>query len=187
MKILSGRLKGRNFYMPFGIRPTSDIIRKSLFDFLGDAIDGADFLDLFAGSGAVGLEAISRGAKNITFIEKDPKCVSVIEENLMLLELPARERTDRYFDVKQVDSFAVIKAFSAEKKQFDIIFVDPPYDRELAKKALKTLCGYDIVKPNSLIIFQHEKNEALPKMQGCFSVIRERKFGSSLLTVYGSN
>jgi 16S rRNA (guanine(966)-N(2))-methyltransferase RsmD len=151
---------------------------------LGERIEGADFLDLFAGSGSVGLEAISRGAKNVMFIEKDPKCFSVIEENLMILELPARERTDRYFDMKKEDSFAVIKAFSAEKRCFDIIFIDPPYDRELARKSLKTLCGYDIVKPNSLVIFQHEKNEALPQMQGRFSVIRERKFGASLMTIF---
>lgn len=170
--------------MPFGIRPTTDIIRKSLFDFLADRIEGSDFLDLFSGSGSVGLEAISHGAKNVMFVEKDPKCASVIEENLMLLELPARERTDRYFDVKKIDSFAAIKEFSAEKKQFDIIFVDPPYDRELARKALKTLDAYDIVKPNSIVIFQHEKREALPQMQGRFSIIRERKFGSSLLTIF---
>ena len=171
--------------MPFGIRPTTDMIRKSLFDFLGPDIEGMDFLDLFSGSGAVGLEAISRGAKNITFVEKDPKCASVIEENLMLLELPARERADRYFEVENSDSFAAIKAFAAEKKKFDIIFIDPPYGRELAKKALKTLCAYDIVKPNSLVIFQHEKREALPQTQGRFSIIRTRKFGTSFLTIYG--
>ena len=187
MKILSGRLKGRNFYMPFGIRPTSDVIRKSLFDLLGPLIEGADFLDLFSGSGAIGLEAISRGAKNITFVEKDPKHVSVIEENLVLLELPLAERQDRYFTVEQGDAFALIKAFHAQGKRFDLVFVDPPYSRELAKKALKTLCAYDIVKPNSLVIFQHEKHEALPQAQGRFSIIRVKKFGTSLLTIYRSS
>jgi 16S rRNA (guanine966-N2)-methyltransferase len=186
MRILSGRLKGRNFYMPFGIRPTSDIIRKSLFDFLGSEIEGLDFLDLFSGSGAVGLEAISRGAKNITFVEKDPKHVSVIEENLVLLELPLEERKERYFIIEKGDAFAMIKVFHAQGKQFDIVFIDPPYSRELAKKALKTLCAYDIVKPNSLVIFQHEKNEALPQAQGRFSVVRVKKFGTSLLTIYRS-
>jgi len=186
MKILSGRLKGRNFYMPFGIRPTSDLIRKSLFDILGPDIEGKDFLDLFSGSGAMGLEAISRGAKNVTFVEKEPKHVDVIEENLVLLELPHEERKDRYFLVEKGDAFAVIKAFHAQKRSFDIVFIDPPYSRELAKKALKTLCAYDIVKPNSLVIFQHEKREALPQAQGRFSIERVRKFGSSLLTIYRS-
>lgn len=184
MKILSGRLKGKNFYMPFGIRPTSDLIRKSVFDSLGEGIEGVDFVDLFAGSGAMGLEAISRGAKNVTFVEKEPKNISVIEENLVLLELPLAEREDRYFDVKKLDVFAAIKEFAVEKKEFDIIFVDPPYDRELARKTLKTLCAYDIVKPTSLVIFQHEKNEALPQEQGPFAIIRQRKFGASYLTVY---
>jgi len=186
MKILSGRLKGRNFYMPFGIRPTSDLIRKSLFDILGSDIEGVDFLDIFSGSGAVGLEAISRGAKNVTFVEKDPKHVDVIEENLVLLEIPYGERKDRYFEVKKGDAFAMIKILHAQGKLYDIVFVDPPYSRELAKKALKTLCAYDIVKPNSLVIFQHEKREALPQAQGRFSVERVRKFGSSWLTIYRS-
>jgi 16S rRNA (guanine(966)-N(2))-methyltransferase RsmD len=186
MRILSGRLKGKNFYMPFGIRPTGDLMRKSLFDFLDPYIEGSDFVDIFSGSGSVGLEAISRGAKNVTFVEKDPKAASVIEENLMLLALPLAERKDRYFDVRKSDGLAAIKAFAAEKKTFDIVFIDPPYGRELAKKALKTLEGYDIVKPNSLVIFQHEKHEALPQAQGRFSVIRVKKFGSSFLTIYGS-
>ena len=186
MKILSGRLKGRNFYMPYGIRPTSDVIRKSLFDILGPDIEGVDFLDLFSGSGAVGLEAISRGAKNITFVEKDPKHVSVIEENLVLLELPLEERKERYFLVEKGDAFAVIKSLHAKGKRFDTVFVDPPYSRELAKKALKTLCAYDIVKPNSLVIFQHEKREALPQAQGRFSIERVRTFGASLLTMFRS-
>ena len=172
--------------MPFGIRPTLDVIRKSLFDILDPDIEGVDFLDLFSGSGAVGLEAISRGAKNVTFVEKDPKHVDVIEENLVLLEIPHQERKERYFMVEKGDAFALIKIFHAKGKRFDIIFIDPPYSRELAKKALKTLCAYDIVKPNSLVIFQHEKREALPQAQGRFSVERVRKFGSSLLTIYRS-
>lgn len=170
--------------MPFGIRPTSDVMRKSLFDFLDPYIQGCDFIDIFSGSGAVGLEAMSRGACNVTFVEKDLKAASVIEENLMLLALPLAERKDRYFNVYKKDALSAIKELFSHKKAFDIVFIDPPYGKGLVKKALKILEGYDILKPNSLLIFQHEKHEALPQTQGRFSVIRVKKFGSSLLTIY---
>ncbi len=187
MKILGGKLKGRNFYMPHGIRPTSDIIRKSVFDILGQELEGLSFLDLFGGSGAMGLEAMSRGAKNVVFVEKDIKCFKVIEENLTILEIPYYERKDRYFDTFKLDAFAAIKQFAKKEKQFDVIFVDPPYSRELAKKALKTLSAHDIVHPNSLVVFQHDKREGLPDQQGRFSLLKTRKYGASLVTIYRSS
>jgi len=184
MRILSGSLKGRNFYMPHGIRPTSDIIRKSLFDTLGQDLDGVSFLDLFAGSGAVGLEALSRGAKDVFWVEKDYKRARLIEENLMSLASPASERKGSYLDVICSDAFAAIKTFAREKRRFDVVFIDPPYSRELAKKALKTLCGYDILQPNSIVVFQHEKREVLPDCEGPLSLFKRRKYGASFLTIY---
>ena len=187
MRILSGKLKGRNFYMPHGIRPTSDIIRKSVFDILGQELEGLSFLDLFAGSGAMGFEAISRGAKNVVFVEKDLKCFKVVEENMVVLEMPYYERKECYFDTFKLDAFAAIKEFARKKRQFDIIFIDPPYSRELAKKALKTLVAHDIVFSNSLLVFQHDKREGLPDQQGRFSLFKTRKYGASLVTIYRSS
>ena len=184
MKIISGLLKGRRFYMPYGIRPTSDIIRKSLFDTLGQDLEGISFLDLFAGSGAVGLEALSRGAKDVFWVEKDFRRARLIEENLMSLASPAHERKGSYLDVIHCDAFAAIKIFAREQRRFDIIFVDPPYSRELAKKSLKTLCGYDILQPNSVVVFQHEKREVLPDCEGPLSLLKRRKYGASFLTFY---
>ena len=87
MKIIGGKHRGKNFYMPFGIRPTQSITRKALFDILGQDLEGVTMLDLFAGSGAVGLEAISRGAKKVILVEKDPKCADVINENIRILSI----------------------------------------------------------------------------------------------------
>ena len=173
--------------MPHGIRPTSDIIRKSLFDFLGQNLEGLSFLDIFAGSGAMGLEAFSRGAKEVVFVEKDFKNFRVIEENLQILEPSFQERKGRRLDTIRLDAFAAIKQFAKKKKRFDILFIDPPYSRELAKKALKTICAYDIVQPNSLVIFQHVKREVLPEKQERFSMIKKRKYGASFLTIYRSS
>jgi 16S rRNA G966 N2-methylase RsmD len=89
--------------------------------------------------------------------------------------------------VLRSDAFAAIKAFAQEGKTFDVVFIDPPYSRELAKKALKTLCGYDILHPNSFVIFQHEKREVLPEKEGRLSLLKERKYGASFLTIYRSS
>jgi 16S rRNA (guanine966-N2)-methyltransferase len=184
MKIIGGQFKGRNFYMPSGIRPTQSIARKALFDILGQDMQGLVWLDLFAGSGAVGLEAISRGAAKAVMVEKDPKCVEVIRGNIDLLSIGPNESGAMPYDIIQTDAFAAIKAFGRQDKKFDIIFIDPPYGRGLAKKALKTLGGYDILQPNCTVVVQHEKGETLPEKQGRFLTFRQKKYGSTVFSIY---
>ena len=184
MKIIGGQFKGRNFYMPSGIRPTQSIARKALFDILGQDLEGVTLLDLFAGSGAVGLEAISRGAAKATMVEKDSKCVDVITENIDLLSIEPNESGETPYEVVQSDAFAAIKLFARQEKKFDVIFIDPPYGQGLAKKALKTLGGYDILQPNCIVVIQHEKREILPQKQGRFLAFRQKKYGSTFFTIY---
>ncbi len=129
MRIITGKYKGRTIKMPKGIRPTSNKVRKALFDILGD-IKGLSFLELFAGSGAVGIEALSQGAKEAVFVEKNKICLNRIKENLSVMGLrPGR--------VMGLDVFKAIKQLHQEGKKFDIIFLDPPYFRGLAKKNLE--------------------------------------------------
>jgi len=163
--------------MPAGIRPTQAIVCKSLFDILGQDLEGVMFLDMFAGSGSIGLEALSRGAKFCLFVEKDYKCVKVIANNLSLLNIEG-------YDILNRDGLAAIKHLAKEKQQFDMIFLDPPYDRGLVKKALKILDGYGIVHPNSTLVIQHDKNEPLPEVTGRFSCFKQRKFGATILSFY---
>ncbi len=184
MKILSGKFKGRNFYMPEGIRPTQNLVRKALFDVIGDELLGCDFLDLFAGSGAVGLEALSNGAKSACFVEADPKCVEVITANIILLDLIAHVKQGLMYTVIHAEAFASIKQIVRRGNKYDIIFVDPPYGRELGKKILKTLEAYDIVRTNCLIIIEHEKSEKLPEVSGKFFRNEQRKYGASVLSFY---
>ncbi len=184
MKIIGGQLKGRNFYMPAEIRPTQHIVRKALFDLLGQDMTGVEFLELFAGSGAIGLEALSRGAKRVVFVEKESKCVDVIEENIEILKIIPDEEGNRTFEVIQGNALAFIKILARQKKDFDIVFADPPYGRGLAKKSLKILGACDIVRPNCTVVIQHEKKETLPEMQGRFLLLRQKKYGASLLSFY---
>ena|SRR3989338_2507257 len=173
--------------MPAGIRPTQDVQRKSIFDYIGHDLSDHSFLDLFAGSGSMGLEAFSHGAKDVVFVEKDPKCYECIVENCTLLGLPLRAIKTPKVATLNMDGFAAIKLFSKQKRTFDIAFIDPPYGRELAKKALKTLEAYDILHPNSILIVQHEKRETLPKETGRFSLFREKPFGQTVISYYNSN
>ena len=170
--------------MPARVRPTQGIVRKALFDIIGQDLEGVTFLDLFAGSGAVGLEAISRNAKRILFVEGDARCASIIQENLSTLKIDSFEHPHPSFFVMNKDAFVAIKDLNRRGEKFDIIFADPPFGVELAKKTLKTLEGYDIVHPNSLVIIQHDKKEILPEIPGRFLRVKEKKYGKSLLTVF---
>src|SRR6185503_17966489 len=130
MKILGGSLKGRNFFMPATIRPTQDSLRAALFDILGHDLSDLRFLDLFAGSGAVGLEAISRGAKEVFFVEKDPANAKIIQGNLEHLKIGYPHI---FHKVINADVFAAIKDMARREERFDIVFFDPPFDQKLAK------------------------------------------------------
>jgi len=185
MKIIGGKYKGRNFYMPAGISPTQNIVRKAVFDILGHDLSGLNFLDLFAGSGAVGLEAISRGADRTVFVEKDTRCSEIIGDNIAVLGIMRElEEKRSLYELVNADGFASIKMFFRQNVKFDVVFADPPYGRGLAKKTLKTLCSYDILHPNSLLFIQHEIKECLPDFQGRFILFRRKRYGMSMLSLY---
>jgi len=189
MKILCGKFRGRNIYMPKEIRPTQNVTRKAVFDIIGHDVEGLRFLDLYAGSGAVGLEALSLDAK-VTFVEHNPECVKTLETNLKLLKVSSGSQllsSQSVCDIVHYDAMASIKEFSRQKRVFDVVFLDPPYDQGLVKKTLKTLMAYDIVADVSLVIVQHSHTESLPDVQERFSLIRHRKYGKSFLAVLEKN
>ncbi len=168
------------------IRPTQDKIRKAVFDILGHDLSGLTFLDLFAGSGSVGLEAFSQGAQYVSWVEKDFQSAEIINNNLRALNISSYDNFNPQCFVITGDVFSVIPQLHRQNKTFDIVFVDPPYGVDLAKKTLKTLGEHDILTRNSFIIIQHEKRETLPEAEGRFLVVRKKKYGSTLLTVYES-
>jgi len=176
MRITTGKYKGRNILSPKGIRPTQDKVRKAVFDILGD-IEGLTFLELFAGSGAVGLEALSRGARGVVLVESNPESILTIKENIAILK---PEDCILY----PSDSQKMIENLHKSRKTFDIIFFDPPYYRDLAKKTLQTLGAYDILSPDGLIVAQHFKRENLPESLGVLSLIRQYKYSDTFLSLY---
>lgn len=178
MKILGGKYKGRNFYMPAGIRPTQNILRAAIFDLLGHDLSGMSFLELFAGSGAVGMEAISRGANEAVMVEHNDLNARTIMENCELLGIDLGGN----FSLIQADAFTSVKRLSEEAKRFDIVFLDPPYGRKLAKKTLKQLSSRDILHAQSYVLVQTQVSEKFEIPEN-FKVLTQRRYGSSHLTL----
>ena len=200
MRIIGGRYKGRVIKLPKGIRPTQDKVRKALFDILGD-IEGLSFLELFAGSGAIGFEALSRGAAGLTLVEYNRDCLSAIKKNIESLALKAPALYPQEVQ-------GAIKALHKEEKKFDIIFLDPPYykgkaprhctlekiagssgSREevgesLTKKTLQILGAYDILAPNGFVVVQHFKKDGLPQESGELRLVKEARYGDTILSFY---
>jgi 16S rRNA (guanine966-N2)-methyltransferase len=183
MRIIAGKYKGRVFPMPKSIRPTQDKVRKALFDILGD-IQGLSFLELFAGSGSVGLEALSRGAGEVVFVESNRQCQQVLERTLASL------KPGNCF-VFPAEAEAAVKSLKREKRQFDLIFLDPPYCKGKAdtggspsKKTLQTLSAYDILAPNGFIVVQSFKKESLPHNEGDLIMFRQSRYGDTVLSFY---
>jgi len=203
MRISTGKFKNKKLYFPRGIRPTQNLVRKAVFDILGD-ISGLSFLDLFAGSGAVGFEALSRGASELVLVELNRDCVDAIKKNISILGNPP-------CDLIHIHAQKAVKILHQRGKTFDLIFLDTPYykikinasddpnplvpvvpdlDAEgqsngpLAKKILQTLEAYDILSPNGLIIVQRFKNEELPQEMPGLVLVKEAKYGDTRLSIF---
>ncbi|MDO8602789.1 MAG: 16S rRNA (guanine(966)-N(2))-methyltransferase RsmD [Candidatus Omnitrophota bacterium] len=188
MRIIAGEYKGRIIEMPKGIRPTSDKVRESLFEILKNRVEGAVFLDLYSGSGAMGIEALSRGAKKVVFIDSSRNCISVLKKNLGMLGTP-----ESSYDIYSKDCIDGIKTLQTGRGRlqsfpagdlFGIVFFDPPYHTDLARNTLIGLSNCDILTPNALVIAEVFKKEGLPEESGIFKKIRSSKYGDTLLEFF---
>jgi 16S rRNA (guanine966-N2)-methyltransferase len=179
MRITSGEYKGRTIKAPGHIRPTKDMVRKALFDILGD-IGGLSFLDLFAGSGAVGLEAASRGAGSVALVERDSACLKAIEENIRIFKCDNCQ-------VIAKGAAEAVRQLESRKSSFDVIFLDPPYAEGLSKNILQILDACDILARNGFVIVEHSGSEKLPEALDNLSLIKQRSYGKTLLSFYSKD
>lgn len=179
MRITTGIYKGRVVKMPKGIRPTQNKVRKAVFDILGD-IQGLTFLELFAGSGAVSIEAISRGVSEAVLVESNRDCLLTIKQNMEALKIDNCKLYPR-------EAEKAIEYFCKNSKVFDIIFLDPPYYKDGAKKTLQILNACAILAPYGLVIVQHFLRDKLPEACGKLSLIKESKYGNSVISIYRGN
>jgi 16S rRNA (guanine966-N2)-methyltransferase len=186
LRIIAGKYRGRNLKSPpsLEVRPTSDRLRETLFNVIAPRIEGARFLDLCAGSGAVGIEALSRGARHVTFVDRSRKLCDLIKSNLDLCRIERRES-----EVVQKDAEDYLRRFIAKQpdsgKPWDIVFFDPPYSTEhLQVLEIFGKRASSLLTENGLLIVEHHHKNALEDKVG--SIIRNRilKQGDSALSFY---
>ncbi len=174
MKIIGGEFKGRRLKTPASVtRPTSGQLREALFNILGDITDFT-VLDLFAGTGAVGLEALSRGAAHVTFVEQSRAALKVLRENIALLS--AHNRTT----LKCQDA---LKALASDGHSYDLIFADPPYGKLLGQHALDLIDNSSLLNSNGHL-FIEEGGKADPLEAQTLTLRARRQYGDSLLYQY---
>ncbi len=180
MRISSGDRRGRRLRSPRGrqVRPTSDFLRQAVFNILGLRVQGARLLDLFAGTGAVGLEALSRGASAVTFVERDARAAESLRGNVAALEFTDRVR------LIAGDALPTLARLEAAGEVFDIIFVDPPYAGDLVSRCMERLARGAVLSDNGVLVVQAFHKTALPERAGVLARLRERRYGESALTFY---
>lgn len=177
MRVGGGRLRGRRIAAPKGreTRPTSGRLKKSLLDVLVPRLPGARVLDLYAGAGALAIEALSRGAESAVLVERDRRAVAVIRSNLAELEL------DR---VAQVVSRDVLAALSRLKGSFDVVFADPPYRSDEAERLLGGLGASELVAPEGILALEHHHKTVLAERVGSLERHRVLEAGESRVSLY---
>ena len=154
------------------MRPTTDLLREALYNILGDFFPGGRVLDLFAGSGALGIEALSRGAEAVYFVEKDPKGLRLLKQNLQRLpEVTAEIR------VLPGDVFRVLPRLGREEPPFDLILIDPPYKAQLWLRVLELLSGLPLLAADGQIVVEITKFDRLPERVGRFQRVDKRLYG----------
>ena len=180
MRIIGGEYKSRQILMPKGveIRPTQDKVREAIFNILGDVSDKT-VLELFAGSGAFGIEAISRGAKSVAFVDDNFRCAQTIRANLESLGV-----SDSRYDIMKTNAMGVMPRLDKMEEKFDIVFLDPPYYKGLAKNCLINIDSYDIVSPVGLVIIEHFKKDALDAELERLLFLDERRYGDTVITIF---
>ena len=180
MRIIAGCARGRRLKTRKGsqTRPTADRVKESLFNILGNRLQGAFFLDIFAGNGGVGLEAVSRGAEKCVFIEKNSQCVKIIKENLSLCQLQARG------EVLQSDALTAIKLLAQKQQQYTFIFLDPPYYSPVLAPVLALLAERNLLLPTGVVIVEHHRRHTGWWQPEKWQIIRVKEYGDTRLTFF---
>lgn len=179
LRVIGGSLKGRRLKAPLGrdVRPTLERIRESLFSILGDWVEEAVVLDLFAGSGALGIEALSRGARWALFCDERVDCVRTVQENLERCALVGRAAV---LHVRVPEGLRGIEGVRPEL--FDLVFLDPPYRAAGKERLLEELHRFAFLRERARIVFEHSQKDVFDRVPACFVLEGGRTYGDTRLT-----
>jgi 16S rRNA (guanine(966)-N(2))-methyltransferase RsmD len=180
MRVIAGSAKGHHLRSVSGYRtrPTSDRVRGALFNMLGQHLPGVSFLDLFAGSGAVGIEALSRGADTCVFVDSSREACGIIRQNLMATGLSARSEVHCKVVAASLDIAARLG------RVFDLVYIDPPYDTGLALRTLEMMNTRPVVSPSGVVVVEHSRRENLPNRLDNLTLVRSETYGDTTLSFF---
>lgn len=181
MRIVAGSAKGRALAAPKSddvIRPTADRVRETIFNVLGQRCDGLTVLDLFAGTGALGLEAVSRGASKAVLVDRGREALTLCRQNTQALGFGAQ------VEVIAADALAAIKSLGAQGRTFELVFADPPYKLETGRAVLEALDAAGVVGPGGVAVIETGRDEVLPEKTGRFERVDAREFGMTRVVIF---
>ncbi len=175
MRVITGSARGRKLTTLEGndVRPTGDKIKEAVFSSIQFNIEGRNFLDLFSGSGQMGIEALSRGARFATFVDSASNSIAMTKQNI---------DTTGFTDISEVKKSDCFSFLTNTDKVFDIAFLDPPYHKDILKKVLPLTA--EVMSNNGIIICEHPFDVELPKNVGCFTLKKQHRYGKILISIY---
>lgn len=180
MRVITGTARGRKLVAPSGldVRPSSDMTKQAVFNIIQNYVEDSIFLDLFAGSGQIGLEALSRGARSATFLDNNQQAISTIKENLIKCDLMEKSR------VSMMDAVAFLQGFEirSNPSKYDIAFLDPPYQKDILNTVLPLIAL--AMADTGIVICETEAKESLPEAFADFTTSKVYRYGKAKLTVY---
>lgn len=197
MRVIAGTFRGRRLVAPKGnrvVRPTADRVKESVFSILQEQIIDANFLDLCAGTGNMGIEALSRGARHVTFLERDSRCIQVIEQNLRICGLTTESRavrkpTDTIYLLRR-DAVKGITHLQKQAAVFEVIYFDPPYatglhgGSELYTACLASLAENSLLCASGTLLVEHAKQFVIPDTVGSLIRSRRANYGDTVVSFY---
>ncbi|RWX43074.1 16S rRNA (guanine966-N2)-methyltransferase [Candidatus Electrothrix communis] len=190
MRITGGSAKGRHLIGPKAgwrfIRPTGDRVREALFTLLGDEMVGSTVLDLYAGTGALGLEALSRGAETVVFVDQSRQALELIHSNLTNC-FPTARASLQQLNLSQGDSLKRLIKKMPDQLLFDVVFLDPPYEKKLAEKTLAMVERRALLKDNGLVVAEERASEQLAEQYGTLTLASQRSYGETGIWLYRNN
>ena len=180
MRVVSGTCKGRALKAVPGntTRPTTDKVKEAIFNMIGPYFDGGVALDLFAGSGGLGIEALSRGLEKAIFIDRDSKAIQIIRENINVCQLEGKS------EVYRNDADRALKALIKREISFDYIFLDPPYKLQQLVSLMEKMDEHGLVHNGSMIVCEHSHQVELPASIGGLTQVRHERYGIIAITIF---
>jgi 16S rRNA (guanine966-N2)-methyltransferase len=173
LRVVGGESKGRRLRMPRSIRPTQGIVKQAIFNLVAGRVEGARVVDLFAGSGALGIEALSRGAAHVTFVDRVPRGLAILRQNLDDLGFRSRSA------VVRAEVGRWLESVPDEIKEADLVLLDPPYGDPVFERSLKAL---DRAPADMTVVAEYSRHQSLPSLER-LRVTRERRYGDTMVAV----